>query len=56
VQKLVDGRMQWVEVDEPLSASSVDNRLRALRNLWTVLNGRHAPNPVREVPAYPGGG
>ena len=24
--------------------------LRALRNLWTVLDGRHAPNPVRDVP------
>ncbi len=36
--------------DRPYAASSVNHRLRALRNLWTVLDGRHAPNPVREVP------
>ena len=27
-----------------------NKRLRALSNLWRVLDGRHAPNPVREVP------
>ena len=35
---------------EPLSASSVNHRLRAIANLWTVLDGRHAPNPARDVP------
>jgi site-specific recombinase XerC len=33
----------------PLSASSVNHRLRALENLYTVLNGRAGFNPVREV-------
>lgn len=33
----------------PLSASAVNHRLRALANLWTVLDGRHARNPAREV-------
>lgn len=33
-----------------LAASTVNHRLRALSNLWTVLDGRRAPNPVREVP------
>ena len=28
----------------------MNKRLRALSNLWRVLDGRHAPNPVREVP------
>ena len=34
----------------PYSASAVNQRLRALSNLWTVLDGRRAPNPVRDVP------
>ena len=38
------------EGKSPYSASAVNNRLRALSNLWTVLDGRRAPNPVREVP------
>lgn len=40
----------WVEVPEPLSASSVAKRMRALENLWTVLDGKKADNPVRDVP------
>ena len=40
----------WVETKRPLSASTVNHRLRALENLWTVLDGRHSPNPVRDVP------
>ena len=43
---------RYVEIPAPLSASQVNNRLRALENLWTVLDGRHAPNPVREVSEY----
>jgi integrase len=34
----------------PYAASTVNHRLRALSNLWTVLDGPRAPNPVREVP------
>ena len=30
--------------------ASVNKRLRALSNMWRVLDGSHAPNPVREVP------
>lgn len=33
----------------PYAASTINHRLRALSNLWTVLDGRRAPNPVREV-------
>lgn len=40
---------RWIDVPEPLSASQVTKRLRALENLWTVLDGRHAPNPVRDA-------
>ncbi|HXG72877.1 MAG TPA: site-specific integrase [Gemmatimonadaceae bacterium] len=40
----------WIELETPLAASTVNHRLRALANLWTELDGRHAPNPVREVP------
>lgn len=40
---------KWIEKPIPLSASAVNHRLRALENLYTVLDGKHAPNPVREV-------
>jgi integrase len=40
----------YVEVAAPQSPSSVNKRLRALENLWTVLDGKKADNPVREVP------
>lgn len=46
----VNGVGQWIDVAGPLSASTVNHRLRALSNLWTVLDGPRAPNPVREVP------
>jgi integrase len=39
-----------VPVAQPLSASQVNKRLRALENFFTVLDGRQAKNPVREVP------
>lgn len=37
----------------PYSASTINHWLRALSNVWTVLDGRRAPNPVREVPEVP---
>lgn len=42
-------KARWEVLPVPLSASSVNNRLRALENLFTVLGGRDAYNPVREV-------
>lgn len=50
VQRRVRGERRWVPVPKPLSASTVNKRLRALENLYTVLDGRKAYNPVREVP------
>jgi len=38
---------------KPVSGATVNKRLRALSNLYTVLDGRHAPNPVRDVPELP---
>lgn len=35
---------------EGLAPHTVNLRLRSLSNVWTVLDGRRAPNPVREVP------
>ncbi len=35
-----------------LSASSVNNRRTALMYLYTVLDGKAAPNPVRDVPKF----
>lgn len=40
---------RFVDVPGPLSASQVNKRLRALENLWTVLDGSKADNPVREA-------
>lgn len=46
-------RDQWLvsrgDHKPPYSASAINNRLRALSNLWTKLDGRRAPNPVAEV-------
>lgn len=50
VQRRVNGERCWVPVPKPLSASTVCKRLRALENLFTVLDGKRAYNPVREVP------
>lgn len=41
-------RDAWLE--EGYAAGSVNKRLRALSNVWTVLDGHRAPNPVRDVP------
>lgn len=43
-------KARYVPKPIPLSASAVNHRLRALENMYTVLDGRRAPNPVREVP------
>lgn len=40
------------EVPGPMSASAVNHRRTALAHLYTVLDGRGAPNPVREVPTF----
>lgn len=45
----VNGKGQWVDVAEPLAGSTVNHRLRALSNLFTVLDPRR-PNPVHDVP------
>jgi len=42
-------KARWETRALPLSASAVNHRLRALENLFTVLDGLHARNPVREV-------
>lgn len=44
-------RDRWLKAG--LAPHTVNLRLRALSNLWTVLDGRRAPNPVREVPEAP---
>jgi integrase len=48
-ERQADGKVKWVPKAVPLSASSVNHRLRALENMWTVL-WPHEPNPVRDVP------
>jgi len=40
----------WVDIAAPLGPQTVALRLRALENLWTVLDGKKAKNPVRDVP------
>lgn len=34
------------------AASTVNHRRTALMHLWTVLDGKSAPNPARDVPRY----
>jgi integrase len=46
----VRGRGRDPKADEPYAASTINHWLRALSNLWSVLDGRRAPNPVRDVP------
>lgn len=41
-----------VEVKRGLSASACNHRRTALLHLYTVLDGKDAPNPVRAVPAF----
>jgi integrase len=36
----------------PLSAAACNHRRTALLHLWTVLDGKDAPNPVRAVPPF----
>jgi integrase len=40
----------WMDIAAPLSPQSVALRMRALENLWTVLDGKKKDNPVRDVP------
>lgn len=47
--KLVQRGKTKVAIAAPLQPSTVNKRLRALQNLWTVLDGKHAENPAREV-------
>lgn len=37
---------------KPLSESSCNHRRTALMHLWHVLDGKAAPNPVRDVPRF----
>jgi integrase len=49
-KRVYDRRRQaWTLVPEPLAASTVNHRLRALENLFTVLSPQ-GYNPVRDVP------
>jgi integrase len=48
--KIVYRDKKRIAIAAPLSASTVNNRMRALENLYTVIYGRKADNPVREVP------
>lgn len=45
----VSGRWQWTAIVAPLAPGTVNRRLRALENMWTVL-WPGEPNPVRAVP------
>lgn len=43
---------QWVELKRGLSASACNHRRTALLHLFTILDGKGAPNPVRAVEAF----
>lgn len=43
---------EWVRLKRGLSASACNHRRTALLHLYTTLDGKAAPNPVRDVPAF----
>lgn len=49
-ERLPNGRTAWVTKPLPLSAASVEERLRALADLYITLDGPDAPNPARAFP------
>jgi integrase len=51
IRKVLDGWRR--RTPRPLAPSSCNRYRTALMHLWTVLDGKSAPNPVRDVPAYP---
>lgn len=52
IQEVLDRWTQQPRSDtdpRPLAPATLNKRLRALSNVWTTLDGRRAPNPVRDV-------
>jgi site-specific recombinase XerC len=49
VLRYVPRTKEFRKVDRPLSASACNHRRTALLHLWTLLDGKDAPNPVRAV-------
>lgn len=45
-------RAQLETWKQSYAASTVNHRRTALMHLWTVLDGKTAPNPARDVPRY----
>jgi integrase len=45
-------RNGFVSEPGPLAANTVNHRRTALMHLWTTLDGRSAPNPVRDVERF----
>lgn len=43
---------EWVRLSRGLSASACNHRRTALLHLYRILDGKAAPNPVRDVPAF----
>lgn len=43
----------WRTIDKPLSASACNHRRTALLHVFTLLDGKDAPNPVKAVPPFP---
>lgn len=48
----VEIRTQLERWRKKYAASTVNHRRTALMHLWTVLDGKSAPNPVKDVPRY----
>lgn len=51
IRRVLDGWRR--RTDRPLSPASLNRYRTALMHLWTVLDGKSAPNPVRDVPSAP---
>jgi integrase len=52
MRKTATAQAHYVPVEEALSASQVVKRHRALRNFFTIMNGRRGDNPAAEIPEF----
>jgi integrase len=50
---LQDWKLTGRAGSKPLAASTVNHRRTALMHLYRVLDGKGAPNPLREIPPFP---
>lgn len=51
--QLQDWRLRGKKNGKPLAASTVNHRRTAIMHVYTVLDGKAAPNPIRDIAPFP---